>query len=148
MKEQPRDLILAHAHCTIYNAKVDYEKLPKFSEDFKTAATKWLAQDSNLDQPHKFIDFFGTHYIDSIEFGAKYVLELIIDRPTRRQLQSEGLPILTIAAGLARGFSPKDIEHHYHIPIDQTLRYDNLRNGSKSISYHYGTVDMVRHALE
>ena len=69
LKSNTKSVIRSEATCTVYEGRIQTGTPPEFSENF-LESVKILQEEEEYG---RFLDTFGTHFVEAIEMGARYV---------------------------------------------------------------------------
>jgi len=115
------------ATCCSYEARISQFNPPLLTEDFQTAVER-LPEGStsgNLDEYFRFIDYFGTHYIDVAEYGSLYGMQAEITRKDWTTMTEKGRSVEIGASATAYGFT-----------VSSGYRNENERKDAEEFKKH------------
>lgn len=82
--------VVSKATCKYYTSVIDRLSPPPFDEDFLALAKKMEKSTSDV---VRFLDLYGTHFLETIEFGAKFIYENKISTENYMSMQSENINV-------------------------------------------------------
>ena len=107
------------AKCHYYSGKIDEMDPPPLDDGFISYAER-LATDNQQSSPAdviEFLDYYGTHFLKEVTYGAKYVHEHKLTTSDYKSMKSQGVNVAVHASyegffSLGGGFSMNDDQTH------------------------------------
>jgi hypothetical protein len=101
--QSDKTYISSEASCSVYRVQLNKYDLPNLSDNFKKGFKSLAGKtySNNKIDYHKFIDTFGTHYLNDITMGSRYTHISEVSKSYVSQASSSGSSITTAASVFA-----------------------------------------------
>ena len=83
--------IISQAQCRYYFSKLDATDPPPFHPGFVTWAKKLASSGAGEDDLVRFIEYFGTHYVSEVTFGARFIKQHKVNQTNYKKLRAESI---------------------------------------------------------
>ena len=85
--------IISQAQCRYYFSKLDATDPPPFHPGFVTWAKKLASSDAGEDDLVQFIEYFGTHYVSEVTFGARFIKQHKVNQTEYEKLGGKSMSV-------------------------------------------------------
>ena len=85
--------IISQAQCRYYFSKLDATDPPPFHPGFVTWAKKLASSDASQDDLVQFIEYFGTHYVSEVTFGARFIKQHKVNQTKYKEMRKESISV-------------------------------------------------------
>ena len=122
--------IMSTAVCKYYSSKLNERRRPPLDDDFLDYAKELLSNGTTASDVKRFIDYYGTHYISEITFGAKFIYESKLSKWSYNQLKRSNVNIKTEASSFGYMEATGNFERGYF----ETLNFSKVIEEAKTIT--------------
>lgn len=85
--------IVSQAQCRYYFSKLDATDPPPFHPGFVSWAKKLGSSDAGQDDLVQFIEYFGTHYVSEVTFGARFMKQHKVSQTSYEELREKEMSV-------------------------------------------------------
>lgn len=85
--------IISQAQCRYYFSKLDATDPPPFHPGFVTWAKKLASSNAGQDDLVQFIEYFGTHYVSEVTFGARFMKQHRVSQTKYKELREKSVSV-------------------------------------------------------
>ena len=85
--------IVSQAQCRYYFSKLDATDPPPFHPGFVSWAKKLASSDASQDDLVQFIEYFGTHYVSEVTFGARFTKQHKVSQTEYKELRDKKISV-------------------------------------------------------
>ena len=101
LKSNTKAIIRTTASCLDYDARIELNDPPKFTENFKNKLKDLTSGDDS--DYFDLLDQFGTHFLKEMESGSRYTVIQDISKSSREDLDRKGVDVNTVAEASVAG---------------------------------------------
>ena len=85
--------IVSQAQCRYYFSKLDATDPPPFHPGFVSWVKKLASSDASQDDLVQFIEYFGTHYVSEVTFGARFTKQHKVSQTEYKELRDKKISV-------------------------------------------------------
>ena len=85
--------IISQAQCQYYFSKLDATDPPPFHPGFVSWAKKLASSDASQDDLVQFIEYFGTHFVSEVTFGARFTKQHKVSQTKYKELREKSISV-------------------------------------------------------
>ena len=85
--------IVSQAQCQYYFSKLDATDPPPFHPGFVSWAKKLASSNASQDDLVQFIEYFGTHFLSEVTFGARFTKQHKVSQTKYKELKSTSISV-------------------------------------------------------
>lgn len=85
--------IISQAQCRYYFSKLDATDPPPFHPGFVSWAKRLASSDAGQDELIQFMEYFGTHYVSEVTFGARFMKQHKVSQTEYEQLRQKSISV-------------------------------------------------------
>ncbi|XP_065054736.1 perforin-like protein 1 [Rhopilema esculentum] len=131
LKSNTKSVIKTEATCIVYEARVQTGTPPEFTANF-LETVKRLGQDP--EGYGRFLDTFGTHFVETVDMGARYAKLQIISKSNQEKLSKSGIDVKFAAEASAAGIGSAKAEFQFKVDEEQKNKFEKSVETTKTVT--------------
>ena len=85
--------VVSQAQCRYYFSKLDVTDPPPFHPGFVSWAKKLASSHASQDDLVQFIEYFGTHFVSEVTFGARFMKQHKVSQTKYKELREKSISV-------------------------------------------------------
>eukprot|EP00795_Rhopilema_esculentum_P015657 gene15657-6942_t len=131
LQSNDKSIIKTEATCIVYEARVQTGTPPKFTSNF-LETVKLLGRGQN--DYGRFLDTFGTHFVESVDMGARYAKLQVISKETQEKLHENGIDIKLAAEASAAGIGSVKTDNQFKTSKKNSETFENSVEKTETVT--------------
>lgn len=127
--------IISQAQCRYYFSKLDATDPPPFHQGFVNWAKKLASSDADQDDFIQFLEYFGTHYVSEVTFGARFMKQHKVSQTKYEELREKKISVEAQASysglfSVGGGFSMDSEQRNFASNFQKSVETSTITVGA------------------
>ncbi|XP_065055518.1 uncharacterized protein LOC135684006 isoform X2 [Rhopilema esculentum] len=131
LKSNTKSVIKTEATCGVYEARIQTGTPPAFTANF-LETVKRLGRDP--EDYGRFLDSFGTHFIESVDMGARFAKLQTISKDKQEKLKKNGIDVRFAAEASAVGIGSLKTDRQFKMSMEDKQKFEQSVEMTKVVS--------------